>query len=136
VVQGHVDCTARIVDKHKDGSDALWVWVELPAAHSEVMDAIVSKGYVAIDGTSLTVCGVDVERRRFSFMLIPHTQRSVAIPHKGVGECVNVETDIVGKMIVAAMGRHRPVQELGWLGVALGGAGLIVASIALWRSYK
>jgi riboflavin synthase len=74
-------------------------------ADASLLRYIVPKGYVAIDGTSLTV--VDVQqpaaegggggRGWFTFMLISYTQRHVIIPLKAEGEAVNIETDVLGK---------------------------------------
>ena len=69
VVQGHVDCTGTILDKWSDG-DSLFVKVQVPAQY---LKYIVSKGFVAVDGTSLTVC--EVGPGWFTFMLVPHTQQ-------------------------------------------------------------
>ena len=57
------------------------------------IDGIVPKGFVAIDGTSLTVCEVDREKCTFTFMLVGHTQKNVVVTGKKVGEKVNVEVD-------------------------------------------
>ena len=64
----------------------------------------VPKGFIAIDGTSLTVCEVvdhDEEYGTgwFSFMLIEHTQNHVIMPHKPVGGKVNIEVDVMGKYV-------------------------------------
>ena len=58
-------------------------------------------GYVAIDGISLTVA--DRSRSTFSIMMIPHTQQSVTLSSKEVGDTVNIEAHVLGKYIVAAM---------------------------------
>jgi riboflavin synthase len=60
---------------------------------------IIPKGYVALDGASLTVTFVDDERRQFGVMLITHTQERITIPGKKVGDKVNVEVDMVGKYV-------------------------------------
>jgi len=48
-----------------------------------------SSGYIAVDGTSLTVC--DVGPDWFTFMLVAHTQSRVIIPNKRIGDRVNLE---------------------------------------------
>ena len=55
------------------------------------------KGYVALDGASLTVCDVDDVRGCFTVMLIAYTQRHVALPRKELGARVNVEVDVMAK---------------------------------------
>lgn len=92
-VQGHVDGTGAIRDFRTD-HDSLWVTVE---AAPEIMRYIVTKGYIAVDGTSLTV--VDVFDDAFTFMLVAYTQQHIIIPQKKVGDRVNLEVDILGKYI-------------------------------------
>ena len=92
-VQGHVDGTGRIVEFRPD-ADALWVTVEVPPA---LMRYIVPKGYVALDGTSLTV--VDVGERTFSVTLVAYTQAHIVLPRKAVGDALNVEVDVLGKYV-------------------------------------
>lgn len=104
-VQGHVDECGRILSKTKD-KDSLWIKVE---ASWELVRLMVPKGYIACDGTSLTVVDVHLgskdgsEPSWFSFMLIEHTQKAVVIPLRPVGGKVNLEADIVGKHIVRAL---------------------------------
>jgi riboflavin synthase len=94
-VQGHVDCTGKIVDKWKE-NDSLWIKVNLP---DTFMRYIVPKGFICIDGTSLTICDVDTKTNCFTFMLIAHTQQHVIIPSKNIGEEVNIEVDVLAKMV-------------------------------------
>lgn len=58
---------------------------------------VVEKGYIALDGTSLTITEVDEEG--FEIMLIAYTQEKVVLANKAVGEEVNVEVDMVGKYV-------------------------------------
>lgn len=76
----------------------MWFKIEIPAEYKNYM---IKKGFVAVDGTSLTVCDVQnmVEPYWFTFMLVPHTQNHVIIPSKSVGEYVNIEIDFIAKMI-------------------------------------
>ena len=69
---------------------------------------IVPKGYVALDGASLTITHVDDSQRTFGVMLIKHTQDKITLSQKPIGAKVNVEVDMVGKYVeksvVAALG--------------------------------
>ena len=56
---------------------------------------IVPKGFVAIDGTSLTVCEVNTSENWFTFMLIEYTQKKIVVPKKEVGGLVNIEVDVL-----------------------------------------
>ncbi|KAI0033975.1 Lumazine-binding protein, partial [Vararia minispora EC-137] len=109
-VQGHVDTTATIVSKTPDG-DSIRILFQLPtptASRPSLLPYLVPKGYVALDGTSLTLTEVDDEAQTFGVMLIQHTQEKIALPQKPIGARVNVEVDMVGKYVeksvVAALG--------------------------------
>jgi len=92
-VQGHVDGTGIIRSIEPEG-DSVWVTVEAP---SHLLRYIVPKGFIAVDGISLTV--VDVLKDTFTFMLIAHTQQHVTLPRKPLGARVNLEVDILGKYV-------------------------------------
>ncbi|RLN93428.1 hypothetical protein BBJ28_00022489 [Nothophytophthora sp. Chile5] len=99
-VQGHVDGTGAVLAKTQE-DDSLWVKIATPP---EILRDIVPKGYIAIDGTSLTVCEVDREAGWFSIMLIAHTQNHVILPLKQLGDRVNLEPDVLGKYAARSMG--------------------------------
>ncbi|XP_027347122.1 riboflavin synthase isoform X1 [Abrus precatorius] len=94
-VQGHVDCTGEIVSMVPEG-DSLWVKVR---AEKELLKYVVPKGFIAVDGTSLTVVDVFDDEGCFNFMLVAYTQQNVVIPLKKVGHKVNLEVDILGKYV-------------------------------------
>ncbi|KDP24132.1 hypothetical protein JCGZ_25789 [Jatropha curcas] len=94
-VQGHVDGTGVIVDKEPEG-DSLWVKVKVD---KDLLRYVVPKGFIAVDGTSLTVVDVFDEEGCFNFMLVSYTQQKVVIPLKEVGQKVNLEVDILGKYV-------------------------------------
>jgi len=97
-VQGHVDVTATISSATPDGNSIRLVFT-LPQSElaDEVLAALVPKGYVALDGTSLTLTHVDDAARTFAVMLIAHTQDRVVLTAKKPGDRVNVEADVVAK---------------------------------------
>lgn len=99
VVQGHVDCTGTIVNINEE-KDALWFTINIP---NEYMKLIVQKGYITVDGTSLTVCDVIDDKAAFTFMMIQYTQAHVVTALKKVGDLVNIEVDITGKYIERIM---------------------------------
>lgn len=94
-VQGHVDGTGEIAAFRPDG-DSLWVTVRAPP---EILRLLVPKGFVAVDGTSLTVVNVDDQGGWFDFMLVRYTQDNIVLPTKKVGDKVNLEADILGKYV-------------------------------------
>ncbi|XP_047049962.1 riboflavin synthase [Lolium rigidum] len=95
-VQGHVDGTGQIAAFRPEG-DSVWVTVRAPP---EILRLLVPKGFVAVDGTSLTVVNVDEDGGWFDFMLVRYTQDNVVLPKKKVGDKVNLEADILGKYVV------------------------------------
>ncbi len=97
-VQGHVDGTG-VARAFRPEGDSLWVTVE---AAPDLLRYIVPKGYIAVDGVSLTV--VDVLPDAFTFMLIAYTQQHITLPRKPVGSRVNLEVDILGKYVEKFIG--------------------------------
>ncbi len=94
IVQGHVEATAEVLELQPDGSDGLMVHYGPPA---ELMRYIVGKGFIAIDGASLTVVGCD--GRRFWVTLIPFTRSHTNLAERRPGDRVNIETDIVARSV-------------------------------------
>jgi len=99
VVQGHVDETGTILEFKPEG-DALWIKISLSR---NLLPYVVPKGYIAVDGTSLTVCEVNHKEQWFNLMLIAHTQKHIVVPKKKVGELVNLEADAMGKYALSAV---------------------------------
>lgn len=95
-VQGHVDSTAKIVEKTPDGNAITFTF---QPRDQEIMKYIVEKGFIAIDGTSLTITAVDDDKGTFSVMLIAYTQEKVVIAQKSIGDEVNIEVDLMGKLV-------------------------------------
>lgn len=94
-VQGHVDGTGEIAGVEAEG-DSLRVKVRVPP---ELLRYVVPKGFIAVDGTSLTVVRVDDAGGWFDFVLVAYTQKKVVITQKKVGDKVNLEVDILGKYV-------------------------------------
>lgn len=92
-VQGHVDATG-VIKSFRPDNDALWLTVETDPA---LMRYIVTKGYITIDGTSLTV--VDTGPNWFNVTLINYTQQKIILPRKKPGDRVNLEVDILAKYV-------------------------------------
>jgi riboflavin synthase len=92
-VQGHVDTTATLVERRPDGE---WDFLAftLDPAWTRLM---VPKGSIAIDGVSLTLVDVGVDR--FSIMLIPHTLAVTTLGSLKIGDRVNIEADMLAKHV-------------------------------------
>jgi len=71
----------------------------LAEEHQDLIKYIVEKGFITVDGASLTVTGVDDRKAEFGVMLIAYTQEKVVTARKEVGGLVNVEVDQVGKYV-------------------------------------
>jgi riboflavin synthase len=128
IVQGHVDEAGTILKFTPEG-DSLWVRISLS---DDLLPFVVPKGYIAVDGTSLTVCEVNQREKWFNLMLIAHTQKCIVVPKKKVGERVNLEADCMGKYAAAAVGglRERVDYLEGRLAMArtMAGASLALAA--------
>jgi riboflavin synthase len=98
-VTGHVDATGKIRSKVNIG-DMLKIEIEVPPI---VMNFLVEKGSIAVDGISLTV--VDILKNSFTVVIIPHTAKLTTMGFKGPGDTVNIEADILGKYVVRFLNR-------------------------------
>lgn len=119
-VQGHVDGTAEICGLAADG-DATTVRLRpttttatttASTAPPPLLRHMVFKGYVALDGTSLTVTRVDDAAGWWEVMLVPHTRERAVVGRKRVGDLVNVEVDVLAKYAEKSLaGYMGPVLE-------------------------
>jgi riboflavin synthase len=98
IVQGHIDGTGTVKSIRKKGDfyDVTF------AAPKELLDEMVVKGSVAVDGISLTVAAIDKES--FSVAVIPVTWENTTMGTMKVGESVNIETDVIVKTIKKQIG--------------------------------
>jgi riboflavin synthase len=93
VVQGHVDSTGAIESVAQEG-EALLLRFRAPPS---IMRYVVEKGFIAVDGVSLTV--VDCDDRSFSVTVIPFTRDNTILGSKAAGDAVNLEADIMAKYV-------------------------------------
>jgi len=106
-VQGHVDGTGQILEKWREG-DSLFFKIEVAP---NLVPYIVPKGFVAVDGTSLTVVDVDPKEHWFTLMLVAYTQQKIVLPLKDEGQKVNIEVDVLGKYSENALAALLPRLE-------------------------
>ena len=98
IVSGHVDNLGEIVQIKREGN-AQWVTLSAP---KDIMELVVEKGSIAMDGVSLTVAArTDTT---FSVSLIPTTQADTTLLSKRPGDKINLETDIIGKYVRQLLG--------------------------------
>ncbi len=95
-VQGHIDTVATILSVTQDGNSLVF---RLQPRERGVLRYVIEKGYVALDGASLTVTRVDDDEGWFEIMLIAYTQDRVVTAAKREGEVVNLEIDMLGKYV-------------------------------------
>ena len=95
-VQGHVDTVATILSITPDGEALTF---RLQPREKETIRYVVEKGYVTLDGASLTITKVDDEDGWWEVMLISYTQERVVMGGKKKWDEVNVEVDMVGKYV-------------------------------------
>lgn len=93
LVQGHVDCVGKII-KQEININAKVVTISIPETLSKY---VVEKGYISVDGISLTI--VECASNYFSISIIPFTLENTNLKNKTIGQNVNLEFDITGKYI-------------------------------------
>ena len=113
IVSGHVDGTGTVTELKRDGNA---VWVSIKAA-ADILQLIVEKGSICIDGISLTVAYVD--DRMFKVSIIPHTGSETTLLSKRPGDIVNLENDIVGKYIQKLMQPYSPENSRAETGITM-----------------
>lgn len=117
-VQGHVDSIATITKIAADGNAQT---MRFTPRNRDVLRYVVYKGFIALDGTSLTVTAVNDEPSEqgggwWEVMLISYTQSRVALAAKKEGETINVEVDVLAKYAEKSMA--------GYLETMAGGSGV------------
>lgn len=107
LVYGHVDASAAIVGKPVEGQGHR-LTIERPATIGRF---IVEKGFIAIDGVSLTIASVS--ENAFTIALIPETSKRTSLGSKEKGARVNVEIDPLARYAFAAVDAYRDSTESG-----------------------
>jgi riboflavin synthase len=93
-VQGHVDATTKLVGRREEGGGAARLRFALPKGLGRY---IVMKGFITIDGVSLTIAGLG--KTFFEVAVIPHTAERTTLGALAPGDLVNVETDVLAKYV-------------------------------------
>ena len=104
-VQGHVDGTATVaaIDKHGKYADITF------SADAELLENMVAKGSVAVDGVSLTIANID--QNGFTIAIIPETLKRTTLSTARTGDRVNIETDMIVKTIKRQLENILPKTE-------------------------
>ena len=101
-VQGHIDCSAKVISFERTGEDYR-LEVDLP---SDFAHYAAYKGSVAINGISLTIA--ELLAKSFAVWIIPHTKRHTNIDNIGPGDLVNIEFDILAKYVERMLAHYAP----------------------------
>lgn len=99
LVSGHVDGVGKLLSCSVLG-EAVRATYEVPP---ELGPLIAPKGSVAVDGTSLTVNGV--EGARFDVVLVPFTRDKTLLDQRAPGSAVNIEVDLLAKYVARLLGK-------------------------------
>mgnify|MGYP001024854570 CR=1 FL=1 len=115
LVQGHVDDTGRVISAIR-GGEAMTVRFDAPP---QLMPYIVEKGFIAVDGVSLTI--VTKDTTSFGVSVVDYTREHTTLGGRRVGDVVNLEVDIIAKYVEQLSQARRPgitvdfLQEHGFL---------------------
>ena len=93
MVTGHIEGVGKLLLRHPAGNSTVYQF-QLPPA---LMEFIVPKGSVAIDGISLTIAQIRGES--FAAAVVPHTEEVTTLKDKAIGSPVNVEIDVMAKYV-------------------------------------
>ncbi len=93
LVQGHIDATGRVASAIREGETTI-IRIE---ASPEVMHYVVEKGFIAVDGVSLTV--VARNAGSFEISIVDYTLKNTNLGSRQVGDLVNLEVDIIAKYV-------------------------------------
>lgn len=105
IISGHIATTCTVLDIENNAQKVRWR-LSLP---SSVEEYVLPKGFIGLDGCSLTVG--DVYRDSFDIHLIPETLERTVFGHKGVGDRINLEVDSQTQAIVDTVKRYMKAQH-------------------------
>ncbi len=99
-VQGHIDGVGELLSVTPDGR----AFIHRYSAAPSIMRYVVTKGFIAIDGVSLTV--VDVDLTSFTVSLVTYTLEHTIMGATKPGYKTNIEADILAKYVAKALGKE------------------------------
>jgi 3,4-dihydroxy 2-butanone 4-phosphate synthase len=131
LVQGHVDAVGKVTLVNEEAAGGRRVWIRPPR---RFLDDIVAKGFIALEGVSVTVA--EIVRDRFSVALIPITLRDTTLGTVQAEYPVNLESDLLVKSArelhaTARLVTSRSLAGLPWSGELRGPAGVQKAAVQL-----
>jgi riboflavin synthase len=93
MVTGHIEGVGRLLLRHPAGNSTIYQFQVPPS----LMEFVVPKGSIAVDGISLTVAQIRGES--FAAAVVPHTEATTTLKDKPIGAPVNVEVDVMAKYV-------------------------------------
>ena len=99
LVQGHVDGTGKVLSLTPEAEALLITYTAPP----QIMRYVVEKGFIAVDGVSLTV--IDCDAVSFGVSLVAFTRDNTNLAAKRPGDLVNLEVDIIAKYVERLLGK-------------------------------
>ncbi|HEY5541123.1 MAG TPA: riboflavin synthase [Coriobacteriia bacterium] len=93
IVTGHVEGVGRLLLRHPTGNSTIYQFQVPPS----LMEYVVPKGSIAVDGISLTIAQIRGES--FAAAVVPHTEMVTTLKDKPIGAPVNIEIDVMAKYV-------------------------------------
>jgi riboflavin synthase len=106
LVYGHIDGLGKIIKITREKGNLIFTI----KADKELLENAVVKGSIAIDGISLTI--VDIKKDNFTISIIPYTYQNTNLKFKKVGSLVNIETDIIVKIVKNSVKRLEKLHRI------------------------
>lgn len=103
IVQGHIDSTG-LITKITPDKNSIYLTIK---TETKLMRYICEKGYVAVDGVSLTI--VNCTNDEFTISIIPHTKKSTVFSINKLGDIVNIEVDVISKYVEKLLQKNRAI---------------------------
>ena len=95
-ISGHIDTTAKVIQVNNNNNN----WVVTFAIHANWLPYLFRKGFVAINGASLTISNINKKNAHFSVSIIPETLRQTTFYDKQAGSIVNIEIERQTQILV------------------------------------
>ena len=93
IVTGHIDGVGRLVQRHAAANSTAYQF-QVPIS---VVEFLITKGSIAVDGISLTIA--QVKGDSFATAVVPHTEHVTTLAEKPIGGSVNIEADVMAKYV-------------------------------------
>ena len=106
ILSGHIDTSTKITDMKKNGN---FYFISF-SVNEEIKKYIVKKGFIAIDGISLTVA--ENNKTSFSVTMIPETFNKTIFHTRSVGDVVNIEIDVFAKYVEKLFNKKENKKEI------------------------